>query len=82
LFQNFKIETLIREKYNHYYNNNIELKWTPIEPIIKNIRIGKFQSFIMIQFRIQLVVVKTIHCFQGLSLNEFILNPLMLKNMG
>ncbi len=37
----FKIGTLIREKYNHYYNNNIESKWTPFEPIIKDIMVGK-----------------------------------------
>jgi hypothetical protein len=51
MFQNPKIGTLIREKYNHYYNN-IESKWTPIELIIKNIRVGKSQSFIItrIQF--------------------------------
>jgi hypothetical protein len=54
MFQNFKIGTLTREKYNHYYNNNIESKWTPIEPIIKDIRVGKSQSFIItkIQFSI------------------------------
>jgi hypothetical protein len=28
IFQNSKIETLTREKINHYYNNNIESKWT------------------------------------------------------
>jgi hypothetical protein len=52
IFQNFKIGTLIREKYNHYYNNNIESKWTPIEPIIKDIRVCISQSFIItkIQF--------------------------------
>jgi hypothetical protein len=26
MFQNFTIGTLTREKYNHYYNNNIESK--------------------------------------------------------
>ncbi len=41
MFQNFKIGTLTREKYNYYYYNNIESKWTPIEPIIKDITIGK-----------------------------------------
>jgi len=35
MFQNFKSGTLTKEKYNHYYNNNIESKWTIIEPIIK-----------------------------------------------
>jgi hypothetical protein len=42
MFQNSKMGTLIREKYSHYYDNNIELKWTPIEPIAKDIKIGKF----------------------------------------
>jgi hypothetical protein len=41
MFQNFIIGTLIREKYNHYYDNNIELKWTLIEPIFKDIKVGK-----------------------------------------
>ncbi len=50
MFQNCKIGTLTREKYNHYYN--IESKWTPIEPINKDIKFGKMQSFIItsIQF--------------------------------
>jgi hypothetical protein len=56
MFQKFKIKTLTREKYNHHYNNNIESKWTPIELIIKDIRVGKSQSFIItkIQLSIQL----------------------------
>jgi hypothetical protein len=41
MFQNFKIGTLTRKKYTHYYDNNIESKWTLIEPIIKNIKFGK-----------------------------------------
>jgi hypothetical protein len=54
---------LTRETYNHYYDNNIESKWTPIEPIIKDIKVGKSQSFIItkIQFSIELAVAKTIH---------------------
>jgi hypothetical protein len=44
MFQNFKIRTLTREKYNHYYNKNIESKWTPIEPIIKDIRVGMYHN--------------------------------------
>jgi hypothetical protein len=63
MFQNSKIKILTRTKYNHYYNNNIESKWTPIEPIIKDIRGSKSQSFIItrIQFPIQLVIVRNIH---------------------
>jgi hypothetical protein len=41
MFQNSKIGTLIREKYNYYYDDNIKSKWTPIEPIIKDIRVDK-----------------------------------------
>jgi hypothetical protein len=41
MFQNSKIDTLIREKYNHYYDNNIESKWTSIESIIKDLKVGK-----------------------------------------
>ncbi len=63
MFQNSKIGTLTKEKYNHYYNNNIESKCTPIEFIIKNIRGCKTQPFIKtrIQFRIQLATIKIIH---------------------
>jgi hypothetical protein len=38
MFQICKIETLTREKYSHYYN--IESKWTPFEPINKDIKVG------------------------------------------
>ncbi len=41
MFQNSKIGTLTKEKYNHYYNNNIESKQTPIELIIKDTKVGK-----------------------------------------
>jgi hypothetical protein len=63
MFQISKIGTLTREKYYLYYYNNIESKWTPIEPIIKDIKVGKSHSFIItrIQFPIQLIVVRTIH---------------------
>jgi len=41
MFQNFKIGTLTKEIYNHYYDKNIDSKWILIEPIIKDIRVGK-----------------------------------------
>jgi hypothetical protein len=45
-FQNSKIGTLIKKIYNHCCNNNIASKWTPnIEHIMKDIRVGKTQSF-------------------------------------
>ncbi len=40
MFQNSNIGTLTRKKCNHYYDNT-ESKWTLIEPIIKDIRVGK-----------------------------------------
>jgi hypothetical protein len=63
MFQNFLIGTLTRKIYSHYYDNNIESKWTPIEHIIKDIRGNESQSFIItrIQFPIQFVVVTNIH---------------------
>jgi hypothetical protein len=77
IFHNSKIGTLIRKKYNHYYDNNIESKWTLIELIITYIKVGKSQSFITttIQFSIQLVGTRTIHHFQGLSLDELVFDP-------
>jgi hypothetical protein len=75
---------LTREKYNHYYDNNIESKWTPIEPVIKDIKVGKSQSFIIIrlQFAIQLVAIRTIHCFHGLSLDELGFDPINVNKHG
>jgi hypothetical protein len=74
---------LIREKYSHYYNN-IESKWTPIKSIIKDIKVGKSQSFIIkhIQFPIQFATTRTIHHFQGLSLNELVFDPTNMKKHG
>jgi hypothetical protein len=65
MFHNFKIGTLKREKYNHYYNN-IESKWTPIQPIVKYIKFGKSQSFIItwIRIPIQLTVAKPFIVFK------------------
>jgi hypothetical protein len=63
---------LVRKKSIHeLYTNNIQLK--NIQPIIKDIRIDKNQSYInmRIQFPIQLATIKTIHQSQGLSLDEF-----------
>jgi hypothetical protein len=70
MFQNYTIGILISEKYNLYYNDNIQSKWTPIEPITKT------QSFVItrIQFSIHLAI-RTIHCSQGLLLNELIFYP-------
>jgi hypothetical protein len=47
MFQKKFIGTLTRKIYNHYYDNNIKSKWTPIESIIKNIKVGKSQLFII-----------------------------------
>jgi hypothetical protein len=35
---------LTKEKYNHYHNNNIESKWTPIESIVKDIKVGIYPN--------------------------------------
>jgi hypothetical protein len=74
---------MTRKKYSFYYNN-LESKWTPIEPIIKYIRVGKSQSCIItrIQFSIQLTIAKTIHRSQGLSLSELVFHPTNVLKMG
>ncbi len=47
LFPNPKIRMLTKEKSTHLYINNIQSNWTPIESIIKDIKIGKNQSHII-----------------------------------
>jgi hypothetical protein len=39
LFPNQKIGVLVREKSTQLYTNNIQSNWTPIRPIIKDIKI-------------------------------------------
>jgi hypothetical protein len=84
MFCNSKIGTLNIYVYSHYYDNNIESKCTPIELIIKDIRVGKSQSFIItrIQFQIQLATTITIHSSQGLSLDELVFDPTNVKKHG
>jgi hypothetical protein len=67
---------LVKEKSIDLYTNNIQLDWTPIEPIIKNITFDKNQSHFItrIQFPIHLVVVRTIHWSQRLSLDKLVFN--------
>jgi len=48
---NFVIPT--RKKNSYYYNNNIESKWRPIEPIIKYVKVDKTQIFIKQGFDFQ-----------------------------
>jgi len=36
-----------KKKNSYYYNNNIESKWRPIEPIIKYVKVDKTQIFII-----------------------------------
>jgi hypothetical protein len=84
LFPNQKIGVLVREKSTQLHTNNIQSNWTPIEPIIKDIKIGKNQTHIItrIQFSIQLAIAKTIHQSQGLSLDELAFDPTNVKKHG
>jgi hypothetical protein len=52
--------------------------------IIKDIRVGKSQSFIItrIQFPIQFVATQTIHYSQGLSLDELVFDFTIVKKHG
>jgi hypothetical protein len=69
LFPNPKIEMLTSKKSTHLYTNNIQPNWTPIEPIIKDIRIGKNQFRIIKKFNFQFIP-RIIHQSQGLSLDK------------
>jgi hypothetical protein len=85
LFPNPKTGMLIKEKITHLYINNIQPNWrVKVKPIIKNIRIGKNQVHIItkFQFPIQLVITRTIHRSQGLSLDELAFDPTNLRNHG
>jgi hypothetical protein len=53
-----------------------------IEPIIKDIKVSKSQSFWGFNFPIQLPTLRTIHRFQGLSLDELIFDPTNVKKHG
>jgi hypothetical protein len=67
-FPNKKIGMLFREKSIHLYTKNIQLNWTLIAPIIKDIRIDKNQS--RITTRIQITTLRTIHQSHKLLLNK------------
>ncbi len=84
MFENCNFGMLTKEKYNRYYDNNIKSKWTPIEPIIKNIKVGKSQSFIIRRnlIPIQLATTRTIHPSQGLSLDDLIFYLNNVKKHG
>jgi hypothetical protein len=81
LFPNKKIGLLVREKSTQLYTNNIQSNWTPIEQNIKYIKIGKIQTYIITrnQFFFELVVARTIHQSQGLSLDELAFDPTNVK---
>lgn len=72
---------LIREKYSHFYRNDIESSQTLIQAIIKDINLHKneFHVIIRIQFSLQLVTTKTINRSQGLSLHDLAFDPTNVK---
>jgi hypothetical protein len=84
IFPNPKTRILIQEKSIHLYTNNIQLDWTLIEPIIKNIRIDKNQSHIItrIQFPIQLVITRTLYWSKGFSLDGLAFDLTNVKKHG
>jgi hypothetical protein len=52
LFPNQKIGMLARKKSTHLYTNNIQPNWTPIEPIIKDIKIDENQYHIITRIQV------------------------------
>jgi hypothetical protein len=83
-FQIQKTRILIREDSIYLYTNNIQLDWTPIEPIIKDIRIDKNQSPIItrIQFPNQLIRTRTFYWFKGFSLDGLTFDHTNVKEHG
>jgi hypothetical protein len=43
---------LARKKSTHLYTNNIQPNWTPIEPIIKDIKIDENQYHIITRIQV------------------------------
>jgi hypothetical protein len=84
IFPNPKTRILVQEKSIHLYTNNIQLDWTLIEIIIKDIRIDKNQSHIItrIQFPIQLIITRTLYWFEGFSLHGLTFDPTNVKEHG
>ncbi len=84
IFPNSKTRILVWEKLFCLYTNNIQLNWTPIQPIINNRRIDKIQSHIIrkIQFPIQLVITITIYWSKGFSLDGLTFDPTNVKEHG
>ncbi len=84
IFPNPKTRILVEENSIHLHTNNIQLDWTPIEPIIKDIRIDKNQSPIIkrIEFPIQLIRKKTFYWSKGFSLDGLTFDPTNVKEHG
>ena len=84
-FYNTKVGIVTRFSHSHLYkSSDIDLAWTPIESVAKEIRIGKNQSHLItrIQFPIQLAATRTIHRAQGLSLDDLVFNPCGVNKHG
>jgi hypothetical protein len=54
------------------------------EPLLKEIKVGKVQSHLIkkIEFLIQFATARTVHCLEGLSLDELVFDPINLKKHG
>lgn len=63
-FFNTNVGIATRFSNSHLYKNlDIESSWTPIEPIAKEIKLGKNQIHLLsgLQFPLQLIAARTIH---------------------
>jgi hypothetical protein len=84
MFPNSKIGTLTREHIIIITTTTLNQNGHQFEPIIKDIRVDKSQSFIItsIYFPIQCATTKTIHCSQGLLVDELTFDPSNVKKKG
>lgn len=72
-FFNTKVGNVTEHSNCHLYKeSNIDSASTPVEPIVKEIRLGKNQTHLITrrEFPIQLAAARTIHRSQGLSLDD------------
>jgi len=77
IINNPKCGQLTKTKNEHLYEHEIHPTWTTIEPISKDIQIGSNSLHIITrtQFPIQLVMTRTVHQAQGLTLDYLTFDP-------
>ena len=72
-FNDEKIGTNTRKKYNHLYSQNIDKRWTPVFDIKRSFSY-RYKNFERIQMPLRPAAGKTIHKSQGDTLKEVVVS--------